>query len=119
MSENAQSTPERRMPVWLLGTIMGFFGLFFAYAVWNGIGNLIAATQAAASVGTSLNGLGWLVWIVAILVPVIIYVLAFSLAHKRHAGHAVLIMLAALALVAVLWLDVVAYTALYTSSLLN
>lgn len=105
--------------MWLLGTIMGLFGLFYAYAVWNAIGNLVAAVQAAGEVGLSLNALGWTLWIFAIAFPIIVYVFAFWLSHRRHAGHAVLIMLAGLGLIAVFWLDLVAYTALNTASLLS
>ncbi len=112
-------TPAHRMPVWLLGTIMGVFGLFYAYAVWNAIGNLVQTVQFFGDAGRPLNAFGWALWIFAILFPVIVYVLAFWLAHRRHAGHAVLIMLTGLGLVAVFWLDLVAYTALNSSSLLG
>ncbi|NNH02604.1 hypothetical protein HLA99_01815 [Microbacterium ulmi] len=107
------------MPVWLLGTIMGLFGLFYAYAVWNAIANLIQTAQFFGDAGRPLNAFGWAVWIFAIVFPVIVYVFAFRLSHRRPAHHALLIMLTGLGLVAVFWLDLVAYTALSPSSLLS
>ena len=51
------SVTERRsaLPVWLIATIAGFFGLFYAYAVWNAVAFLIS--QATGPLG--LNGGGW------------------------------------------------------------
>ena len=37
----ASTSPVRRTPVWLIATIAGLLGLFYAYAVWNAIGNLV------------------------------------------------------------------------------
>jgi hypothetical protein len=118
MTEHTEPAPVsvRRMPAWLLGTIAGVFALVFAYAVWNAIGNLVAAVGAAAGTGLRLNALGWFIWIFAAIFPVIVYAVAFVIARRRRAATALLVFLSGLALVAVFWLDVVAYTALYTQS---
>jgi hypothetical protein len=109
---------SRRTPRWLLAVILGIFGLLYAYAVWNAIGNLIASVQAASSAGVSLSALGWFLWIFAAVFPVIVFAAAYRIASRRVAWQVLLIMLGGLALVAVFWLNVVAYTALYTTSLL-
>ena len=72
---------KRRTPTWLVAMIAGAFGLFYAYAVWNGLGNLIQA----ASLPTGMNGLGWFLWIFALAFPVLVFALAFAFGYKdRH-----------------------------------
>ncbi|MGC5170999.1 bacitracin resistance protein [Microbacterium sp. DT81.1] len=104
----------RRTPTWLVATIAGAFGLFYAYAVWNALGNLVQA----AGLPTGMNGLGWFVWIFAVAFPILVFAAAFAFGYKRPPHHFFLLLLTGLALVAVVWLDVVAYTTLYTASLL-
>jgi len=109
MSENTTTTAARRMPTWLIVALSGIFGLFYAYAVWNSLGNLI---QTLAF--TPLNAMGWIVWIFAIVFPVIVFAFAFALGYRRRALHFALILLTGLVLVAVFWLNLLAY--LYGSS---
>ncbi|MET0780973.1 MAG: hypothetical protein ABWZ16_05595, partial [Microbacterium sp.] len=105
----------RRNPTWLVATIAGAFGLFYAYAVWNALGNLIQAAQLP----TGLNALGWFIWIFAAVFPILVWAAAFALGYRRPAHHFILVMLTGLALTAVFWLNVVAYTTLNTASLLG
>ncbi|GAA1959703.1 hypothetical protein GCM10009776_22840 [Microbacterium deminutum] len=111
MTDAAASVP-RRNPTWLVATIAGGFGLFYAYAVWNALGNL---TQAAP---LGLNALGWIIWIFATVFPILAFIAAFTVGYRGPALHLALVMLTGLALTAVFWLDVVAYTTTRTSSLL-
>ncbi len=112
---DAAAPASRSNPTWLVVTIAGAFGLFYAYAVWNALGNLIQATQLP----TGLNGLGWFIWIFAALFPIIAFAVAFAIGYRRPAHHFLLVMLTGLALTAVFWLNVVAYTTLNTASLLG
>lgn len=100
-------------PTWLVAVIAGGFGLFYAYAVWNALGNLLQALPLG------LNALGWFVWLFAAAFPILVYAGAFALAWRRPAHHFALVMLAGLAVVAVFWLDVVSYTALNTTALIG
>ena len=109
------AAPKRRTPTWLVATIAGLFGLFYAYAVWNALGNLIEA----ARLPTGMNGLGWSIWIFAVLFPILVFAVALTFGHRRPALHLFLLLLTGIALVAVVWLDIVAYTTLYTASLLG
>lgn len=108
-------TTARKNPTWLVATIAGAFGLFFAYAVWNALGNLIQAARLA----TGLNGLGWFLWIFATLFPILVFAAALALGFRRPAHHLLLVMLTGLALTAVFWLNVIAYTTLNSASLLG
>ena len=112
MSE-VDATVPRRNPTWLVAVISGLTGLFYAYAVWNAVGNLIAA------VPLGLNGLGWFLWIFAVLFPILAFAAAFAIGYRRPPHHFLLVMITGLALTAVFWLNVVAYTTLNTASLLS
>ena len=83
--------------------------------MWNALGNLIQAAQLP----TGLNGLGWFIWIFATVFPILVWAAAFALGYRRPAHHFILVMLTGLALTAVFWLNVVAYTTLNTASLLG
>ena len=109
------ASPTRKNPTWLVATIAGVFGLFYAYAVWNALGNLLQAAQLP----TGLNTLGWFIWIFATVFPILVFAAAFAIGYRRPPHHFVLVMLTGLALTAVFWLDVVAYTTLNTASLLG
>jgi ABC-type Fe3+-siderophore transport system permease subunit len=116
VSDTTAAAVERRAnPAWLVATIAGAFGLFYAYAVWNALGNLIQAAQLL----TGLNALGWFVWIFAVIFPIVVFAAAFAIAWRRPAHHFILVMLTGLALTAVFWLNIVAYTTLNTASLLS
>lgn len=112
---DAAASGARKNPTWLVATIAGAFGLFSAYAVWNALGNLIQAAQLP----TGLNGLGWFIWIFAVLFPIIAFAAAFAIGYRRPAHHFILVLLTGLALTAVFWLNVVAYTTLNTASLIG
>ena len=110
---DAATAGPRKNPTWLVATIAGAFGLFYAYAVWNALGNLIAASPLG------LNALGWFLWIFTTVFPILAFAAAFVIGFRRPAHHFILVMLTGLALTAVFWLNVVAYTTLNTASLLN
>lgn len=112
----ASGTPEARLtPTWLLVTISVLFGLFYAYALWNALAFLIA--QATGPLG--LNAYGWFILLLAVVFPLIAFGIAFALGWRRRAWQFALVLLAGLCLVAVFWLNVVAYAAVYGASLLG
>ncbi|MEZ5187998.1 MAG: bacitracin resistance protein [Microbacterium sp.] len=99
------------MPTWAIVTISVIFGLFYAYFVWNAIDFLI--TQATGTL--SLNGYGWFVLLFAVVFPIIAFGIAFAFGWRRVWWEFGLVLLSGLGVVAVFWLDVLAYSA--TSSL--
>jgi hypothetical protein len=113
----ASSVPGRSTsaPTWIVVSIAAFFGLFFAYAMWNAIAFLVE--QATGPLG--LNAYGWFVLIVAVAFPAIAFGVAFVVGWRRRVWEFTLVLLAGLCLVAVFWLDVVAYAAVYGASLLG
>ncbi|MDF2555822.1 MAG: hypothetical protein K0R60_1717, partial [Microbacterium sp.] len=99
---------QGRTPTWLVAAIAGIVGLFYAYAVWNAIGNLVATLQVFAGAGLTLNAFGWFIWIFAAVFPLIVWAGAFAIGYRRAPHELLLVMLTGLALVAVFWLNVVA-----------
>lgn len=124
MSENVTpaATPgarKGRTPTWLVAAICGVVGLFYAYAVWNAVGNLVATIQVFEGAGLSLNALGWFIWIFAAVFPLLVWAGAFAIGYRRAPHELLLVMITGLALVAVFWLNVVAYTTLNSASFLG
>lgn len=109
MTEEKTVRAARTTPTWIVATISGVFGLLFAYAVWTAISYLVQWIQAAGAAGLSLSAMGWIVWIAAVAMPIAVFALAFSLGRRRGPLTLTLFLLAGLALVAVFWLDVLAY----------
>jgi hypothetical protein len=108
-------TRSQSAPTWLIVSISVFIGLFYAYAMWNALAFLVE--QASGPLG--LNAYGWFVLILAVAFPVVAFGIAFVVGWRRSAWQFILVLLAGLCLVAVFWLDVVAYAALYGASLLG
>ena len=104
-----------RTPVWAVVTIAGALGLLYAYAVWNAIAFLVS--QASGMLG--LSPLGWGVLLFGCALPIVVFAAAFALGWKRPAPHFALVLLAGLGVVAVFWLDLLAYSAVAGASLLG
>ncbi|MFC5928647.1 hypothetical protein D6T64_21765 [Cryobacterium melibiosiphilum] len=96
----------RRAPSWLTVTVAIAFGLFYAYDLWEAVGNLVGLNIAAGDLDTSLSGGGWAVLIIGVLIPLAVYGLAFWLGRRRAVGVQALMYITGLCLVAVLSLDV-------------
>ena len=105
----------RNMPTWAIVTISVIFGLFYAYFVWNAIDFLI--TQATGTL--SLNGYGWFVLLFAVVFPLIAFGIAFAIGWRRVWWEFGLVLLSGLGVVAVFWLDVLAYSATNGASMLG
>lgn len=111
------ATPARRtsLPTWLVFVIASVTGLLYAYIVWNAVTLLVY--QAGGVLG--LNGLGWFVLLFAVLFPIVVYSVAFAIGWRRRALPFLLVMLSGLVLVAVLWLNVLAYAYSFGARLLG
>lgn len=103
------------MPTWLIVTVSVFFGLFYTYAVWNALDFLIS--QATGTL--SLNGYGWFVLLLAVVFPLVVFGVAFAVGWRRAWGEFALTLLAGLGVVAVFWLNIVAYSATQGASMLG
>ncbi|MDN3496607.1 hypothetical protein QL996_11760 [Planococcus sp. APC 4015] len=95
------------LPTWLIATIAGFFGLFYAYVVWAAVDLLVL--RAADLLG--LNAIGWSVLLVGVVFPLVVFASAFAIGWRRRGWQFSLILFAGLCLTAVFWLNVFAYSA--------
>jgi len=116
-TDAAASVPadSRRTPTWVVVAISAVFGLFYAYALWNALAFLI--TQASGPFG--LNTYGWFVLLLAVVFPLLAFAVAFALGWRRRAWQFALVLFTGLCVVAVFWLNVIAYAAVYGASLLG
>ncbi|KSU55276.1 bacitracin resistance protein [Microbacterium enclense] len=96
---------RRLLPTWLIVTIAGLFGLFYAYVVWSAVALLIQ--QVNGPLG--LNGLGWFVYILPIVFPLVAFGVAFAIGARRRAGELAIALLAGLTVSAAFWLAIVGY----------
>lgn len=112
-ADAAAAAPARRpMPTWVAATIAGAFGLFYAYAVWNAVAFVISRASI-------LNGLGWALLLFACVFPLLVFGAALAVGLRRHAGEFALVLIAGLGLVAVFWLNVLAYSYISGSALVT
>ena len=74
---------KRRRPSWPFLVVAVFFGLFYAWDVWAGLGNLIGLYLNAGSLDTQLSGFGWGILIAGVLLPILIFLLAARIGRGR------------------------------------
>jgi hypothetical protein len=106
MSAAEVEAPVRRTPFWLEITLAIAFGLFFAYDAWEAVGNLVGVADLAGTLGTSITGLGWVVLVAAILLPILLFAAAFLLGRRCSAVVQAALYLTGLAVSALLYLDI-------------
>ncbi|PJJ55250.1 hypothetical protein [Compostimonas suwonensis] len=104
--ESIETAAKEPAP-WLVGAVAAVFGLFYAYDVWEAVGNLVGVTSGAAGLGTSVSPVGWIVLIGGLLLPVVVFVLAVWLGRGRATLPRAGILFAGLCLVAALSLSLV------------
>lgn len=70
----------RQWPALALGIL---FGLFYAYDLWEAVGNVLTLAGVAAQLGITLSAAAWVVLIVSILMPIGIFITALVLGRSR------------------------------------
>lgn len=92
------------------GVVLGWLALgaltaLFGYAVWAAVGNLIGIRAAASTIGLGVTTIGTVWLLVGIALPPIVYAVALWLGRGLGRWQRALLLLAGLATVAVLQLD--------------
>jgi hypothetical protein len=99
----ADASSSRRLGMSPIGaTIAIVFGLLYAYDLWEAVSPLLELPGYYALVGLEPADVPWALLIVGVLVPPIVYALAYVLGRKRSALDRALIFLVGLAIVATL-----------------
>lgn len=91
---------------------LGVAGLLFAYAIWNAVSYLVSFAQIG------MNSYGWFILILNVVLPVLIYAIAFVLGRRRSSLEAAALLLAGLGLVAVFSMNVIANASVSVASFL-
>jgi len=79
------SNPVLRITVGV--ALFAVFGLFFAYDVWEGIGNFIGLENQAGQLHLGITGLGWFVMYADVFLPALVWlglVLTFAIVVVRR-----------------------------------
>ncbi|MRG58827.1 hypothetical protein GE115_02915 [Agromyces sp. CFH 90414] len=102
MSGAEASAPVERSggtPFWLQVTLAVFFGLFFAYDLWEVVESLVQIL----SFGLGFTPLGWALMVVALLAPIGLFAAAFVLGRRRSLPISIACYLGGLAVSAVVF----------------
>lgn len=105
-ADSAAASARSATPFWLAVTIAVAFGVFFAYDVWEAIGNLVGLNVSAAELGVALTGFGVALLVVGIIVPLLVYGVAFWLGRRRGPLPQILLFVVGFAVVQVLSADI-------------
>jgi hypothetical protein len=102
----ATTAPARSAtPLWLAVTIAVLFGVLYAYDVWEAVRDLVGMTMMVGDLGVSFAGVGIGILIAALLVPLVVFGIAFWLGRRRGPLAQIVLFLAGYALVQALALD--------------
>jgi hypothetical protein len=85
---------------WLGITVAIIFGIFYAYALWSALGQLIDLPGQFEDAGVS--GAPWGLTVAGLLTPIVLFTLAFGLGIRRNIGDKILIYVVGLLAVAAL-----------------
>ncbi|GAB3616769.1 hypothetical protein GCM10027416_13260 [Okibacterium endophyticum] len=100
------ASPAARTPLWLQYALLVVFGLFFAYDVWEAVGNLLVIAATASALETSVTALGWVILVLSALLPLIAFGAAYLIGRRRGPISQVLLYLTALGTSAATYLSV-------------
>ena len=107
-AEQPQSILAPKKPISVLTLIIAaVFGLLFAYFVYQAIANLIELPKSYAAIGLA-DSVPWAVLVIGLLIPIVLYVVAFAVALRRNVLNKAIIFLMALVTVAAFSYGIVA-----------
>ena len=91
---------------WLSLIVAAIFGLFYAYDMWEAIGNMVNLPGFYDQLGIGSGSVPWwLLWI-GVLIPPVVFVVAFVVGRTRNVGVKALVFLVGLAVSAGLGIGV-------------
>lgn len=99
-----QMSATRGIVSWI---VVGFFALFFAFDVWEGIGNFLGIQAQSLTLGIAISALGWIAIVAGVFAPVILFVLALFLSKKMPLAQTAFLFLLALSISAIISADLV------------
>ena len=118
VTPEVSKTDNKRRYGWLSLTIGAVFGLFYAYDVWEAVGNLIGVPKIYDGLGLTAQT-PWVFLVAALIIPLVVYGLVLLLGLRRNAGERTLLLLTGLAVSNALALATGATNSLIFSDLLH
>ncbi|WP_173924340.1 hypothetical protein [Agromyces sp. Marseille-P2726] len=106
---DTQSHSRTITPLWLAVTIAVIFGILYAYDVWEAVRDLVGMSLIVGDLGVSFAGVGLALLIAALVVPLVVYGIAFWLGYRRGPLAQAALFLVGWALVQALTLDLAAF----------
>ncbi|QAY73704.1 hypothetical protein ET445_10450 [Agromyces protaetiae] len=101
--------PKRATPFWLDLTIAIVVGLFYAYDVWEAVGNLVGLTDTTTQLDVPFTAWGLALLIAGIVLPLIVFALAFWIGRGRGVLAQLAVYVVGYALVQVLEADIASF----------
>ncbi|MEP6481263.1 MAG: hypothetical protein ABJA94_04560 [Rhodoglobus sp.] len=95
---------------WLSLIVAAVLGLFYAYDVWEAIGNMINLPTYYHAIGIAAKVPWWLLWI-GVAIPIVVFLLAFIVGRHRNVGGKAVVFIVGLALAAGLGIGVLSLEA--------
>jgi hypothetical protein len=106
--ESIDTAAAPRRLGWAAATTAIAFGVLYAYDLWEAVSNAVSLPQVYSVYGLDPGDVPWALLVAGILLPVVIYGVAFLLGRRRPLFATIVLFAVGLALVAVLSLDLIA-----------
>jgi hypothetical protein len=114
-----EATPAAPRYGWASIAIAAFFGVFFAYDLWEAVSTLLELPTFYRAFGFDVDQLPWWVLIVMVALPVVGFGVSLWVGRRRSLVERALIFLVGLAVVAGLTLGLIALETILRPALLS
>jgi hypothetical protein len=104
---------------WLSLVVAAIFGLFYAYDLWEAVSNLVALPSFYDAAGYGSENVPWWVLWIGVIIPIVVFVLAFVIGRRSNVFARALIFLLGLAVVAGLSIGILALEELLRPSIVE
>lgn len=108
IAHETTGTRRRPAPAWIRLVLAVVFGLFLAADVWEAVGNLLGVTGTASALGTTVSGIGWVVLIFAVVLPIAAFLGVLWFGRRAGVVGLLIAYVTATVVVAALSLDLLA-----------
>ena len=108
MTDETIDTAAPRLLGWPTIALAAAFGILYAYDLWEAVSNAVSLPQVYSVYGLDPADVPWTLLIAGILLPVVVYAIAFLLGRRRTLFAKTVLFAVGLALVAVVSLDLIA-----------
>jgi len=111
INDDAKSSARGKLG-WLSITIAALFGLFYAYSLFTAISHAFEVSTIFIEGSASTDSVPWALVVVGILLPIVIFALAFLIGLRRNVFAKALIFVVGLAALSALALTILGFEAL-------